>query len=134
MQKEKNIKILHIITRLIVGGAQENVLFRTKYLAQNGFDVYLVSGPTSGPEGHIPLEGIKDKVKFFIIPELVREINIFKDIIALTKLYLFIKRNNFDIVHTHTSKAGVLGRLAAKLAKVPIIIYTPHGNMFYVEK
>ena len=74
MQKEKNIKILHIITRLIVGGAQENVLFRTKYLAQNGFDVYLVSGPTSGPEGHIPLEGIKDKVKFFIIPELVREI------------------------------------------------------------
>jgi len=128
---KKNIKIAHIITRLIEGGAQESVLLTTKYLARSGFNVYLVSGPTMGPEGHISIEGIKGKVKLYIIPELIREISFFKDITAFVKLFLFIKRNNFDIVHTHTSKAGILGRLAAWFARVPVIIHTPHGHFFY---
>ena len=128
---KKNIKIAHIITRLIEGGAQESVLLTTKYLAKRGFDVYLVSGPTSGPEGFISLEEIKGKVKLFIVPELIRDINLFKDLAALFKLYRFIKKNDFDIVHTHTSKAGTLGRLAARLAGVRVVIHTPHGHFFY---
>ncbi len=129
--EKKKIKIAHVITRLIKGGAQENVLLTARHLAERGLDVYLVSGFTSGPEGHISLDGIKDTVKFFTIPELTREINVVKDIIAFIKLYLFIKRNKFDIVHTHTSKAGILGRLAASLARTPVIIHTPHGHLFY---
>lgn len=129
--EKKRIKVAHIITRLIQGGAQESVLLTAKYLAARDFDIYLISGPSLGPEGSISLDEIKDKVKLFIIPELIREINIFKDLIAFIKLYVFIKKNGFDIVHTHTSKAGMLGRLAAGCAATPVIIHTPHGHFFY---
>ena len=129
--RDRKIRVLHIITRLIKGGAQENTLITVLGLRDKGYDVVLASGPTSGPEGEIESYARAMGVKLLIIPELVREPNLFKDIVSTAKLYNLIVRHKFDIVHTHTSKAGIVGRLAAKLASAPIIVHTPHGHIFH---
>lgn len=125
------IKVLHVITRLIVGGAQENTLFTIAGLDKIRYDVMLASGPSIGPEGDMQDFVNKHNIPFVKIPELVREIHPVKDIAAFIKLCNLIKKERFDIVHTHTSKAGILGRLAAKTAGCGIIIHTPHGHLFY---
>jgi len=128
---KKKFKVLHIITRLIVGGAQENTLLTVSGLNQkDAYDVWLLSGPTQGPEGSLE-EKAKLYNKFVILPQLVRNVNPLLDFIALIRLYIFIKKQGFEIVHTHSSKAGILGRLAAKLAGVPVIIHTVHGLPFF---
>jgi glycosyltransferase involved in cell wall biosynthesis len=125
------VRVLHIITRLVKGGAQENTLLTVLGLKAKGYQVVLASGPTLGPEGEIESKARAQGVDLIIIPELIREINLFKDIICTFKLYNLIRKEHFDIVHTHTSKAGIIGRLAAWLAGVPIIIHTPHGHIFH---
>ncbi len=127
------IRILHIITRMIRGGAQESTLLLVDGLKDPpyNYDVVLCSGPTFGPEGEIISEINRNRIPFFIINDLVRNPNLIKDLKALIKLYNLMKKIPFDIVHTHTSKAGVLGRIAAKLAGVPIIIHSPHGHIFH---
>ncbi len=130
-RKIGQIRVLHIITRLIVGGAQENTVATVMGLDKDKYWVMLASGPTSGSEGSLQDMVKANDVRFVKIPELVREISPFKDMIAFLKLYRLIKRYRFDIVHTHTSKAGVVGRCAARLAGCPIIIHTPHGHVFY---
>ena len=124
-------KILYIITRLILGGAQKDTISSVALLRGNGYDAALLSGPSGGPEGDLKDFARINGVDVVEIPELKREIDPLKDIIALFKIYRFIKNNRFDIVHTHTSKAGFLGRLAARLAGVRIIVHTPHGHVFY---
>ncbi|MBU1727282.1 MAG: glycosyltransferase [Candidatus Omnitrophica bacterium] len=128
---DRKIRVLHIITRLIKGGAQENTLITILGLREKGYDVVLASGPTSGPEGEIESYARAMGVKLVIIPELVRQPSLYKDIAATVKIYNLITRHKFDIVHTHTSKAGIVGRLAAKLASAPIIVHTPHGHIFH---
>ncbi|MBU4478799.1 MAG: glycosyltransferase family 4 protein [Candidatus Omnitrophica bacterium] len=133
-EQKRPIRVVHIITRLIIGGAQENTLLTVFGLQlKGGYEVTLLSGPTTGPEGSLVEKALK-KTTFVILPELRRRINLFFDLIAFIKLYFFIKNGRFDIVHTHSSKAGILGRLAAKLAKAPIIIHTIHGLPFYEEQ
>ena len=129
MVENKKIRVLHIITRLDKGGSAENTLFTVAHLGSE--KAFLLSGETYDPQGTI--RGfIKERgINWVIIPELIREIDVFKDIQAFWKLYRYIKRNKFDIVHTHSSKAGMLGRWAAKLAGVKIIVHTPHGHIFY---
>ena len=128
--KEK-IKIAHIITRLIIGGAQENTLITVNGLQNNpDYAATLISGPTYGPEGS--LESAARRVSpLVIIPALRRNINPFHDARALLMLYRLLKKERFTIVHTHSSKAGILGRLAAKLAKTPYIVHTIHGMPFF---
>lgn len=123
------IKVAHIITRMCQGGAQENTYLTVKYLMEKNFHVDLITGRLSKGEKEIrfPL----DDINVIHIDELVREINPLKDLIAFLKIYRILKNGKYDIVHTHTSKAGVLGRIAAKFAKVPVIIHTPHGHVFY---
>ncbi|HDD64963.1 MAG TPA: glycosyltransferase family 1 protein [Firmicutes bacterium] len=123
------IKVAHIITRMCQGGAQENTYLTVKYLMKKNFHVDLITGRLSKGEKEIrfPL----DDINVIHIDELVREINPLKDLIAFLKIYRILKNGKYDIVHTHTSKAGVLGRIAAKFAKVPVIIHTPHGHVFY---
>jgi len=130
-KKQNNIKVLHIITRLIKGGAQENTLLTVVNLDETRYQTALVSGPSVGSEGEIESKARRLGVDLTIIPELIREISPIIDLRALYKLYRFIKRGKYDIVHTHSSKAGIVGRLAAKLAGVPIIIHSPHSHIFY---
>ena len=84
----KKIKIGHIITRLIIGGAQENTIFTVEGLRKKGYDVTLISGPALGPEGSLIGETRKKGIRLIIIPELRRAINPFLDTIALVKLII----------------------------------------------
>src|SRR5688500_9088933 len=123
---ENPIRVLHIITRMIVGGAQENTLLSVVGLdAMPEYEVTLVSGIDKGKEGEL-LSEARDTCNLIVLPEMGRSINPFSDVLALWKLYKLIKRGGYHIVHTHSSKAGVLGRLAAWLAGTPIIVHTLH--------
>jgi glycosyltransferase involved in cell wall biosynthesis len=131
--QRKRIKVLHIITRLVLGGAQQNTMITASRLDPERFEVMLISGPQTGPEGEIIGEVRRRGIRLRILRQLVREINPFKDLVALARLYLMIRSEGFDIVHTHSSKAGILGRLAARMAQVPVIVHTVHGWGFHDE-
>ena len=121
------IRVLHIITRLIVGGAQENTMLTADLLDKSVWDVAVLCGPQTGVEGSLIPEVRRRNIPLTIEPALVREVNPAKDLLALLRLTRFIKRGNYTIVHTHSSKAGILGRWAAKLAGTPVIVHTVHG-------
>jgi len=125
------IRVLHIITRMIQGGAQENTLLTVEGLNQKGrFQASLVSGIDRGPEGEL-LSRVPRNTRLIIVPELGRSINPFADLRALFKLYHIIRSGHYHIVHTHSSKAGVLGRIAARFARTPFIVHTIHGLAFH---
>ncbi len=125
------MKIIHVITRLIVGGAQENTITSVLGLRQKpGLDVSLISGPATGPEGSLENAVADIPGLLTILPELVRRIQPWKDSIALRRLTSLFRETHPDIVHTHSGKAGVLGRLAAARAGVPVIVHTIHGPSF----
>ncbi|MDQ2654128.1 MAG: glycosyltransferase family 4 protein [Chloroflexota bacterium] len=122
--------MLHVITRMIIGGAQENTLLTAAGIGQiPGYEVHLVSGVDTGTEGEMSasVPGIS---RFIVIPEMRRSVNPVADAIALWKLYRFMRREQFDIVHTHLAKAGILGRLAARMAGVPVVVHGLHGMVF----
>jgi len=136
------MKIVHIITRLILGGAQENTLITCKLLAQRGHDVTLITGPAIGPEGQLFDQTKKQKYKVILINELRRPIEPVKDYISYRKIKKYLRELQPDIVHTHSAKAGILGRFAAhslraeKLkSEIPNlklgIVHTIHGLAFH---
>ena len=112
------MKILHIITRLDKGGSAENTM---ETVFRLGSEAVLLTGKTYDPKGNIHAFIRKHRINWIEVPELVREIALIKDLKVFMKLYKYIKRNKFDIVHTHSSKAGILGRWAAWLAGVKIM-------------
>lgn len=120
-------RVLHIITRLIIGGAQENTMLTAALLDPASFAVDVVSGPQTGPEGSLIEEVRARGVPLTIEPLLVREISPLRDVRALLALYHHIRRGHYAVVHTHSSKAGILGRWAAWLARTPVIVHTVHG-------
>jgi glycosyltransferase involved in cell wall biosynthesis len=125
------MRVVHIITRLIVGGAQENTISTVLGLRQKpDIDVYLISGPTSGPEGSLVGRVAGIPGLYYETPHLIRPVHPIKDVLALRDLVWLLKKLKPDIVHTHSGKAGVIGRIAAKLARTPIIIHTIHGPSF----
>ena len=129
------MKIVHIITRLILGGAQENTLITCKLLAQRGHDVTLITGPALGPEGEL-FEQTKDHgYKVVIIDRLRRAINPYNDTVSYFQIKKHLRQLQPDIVHTHSAKAGILGRLAANQLKTqnPKLktIHTIHGLAFH---
>jgi glycosyltransferase involved in cell wall biosynthesis len=131
MSETRPLRVLHIITRLIVGGAQENTLLTCEGLAaMPEYDVTLATGIDRGPEGDL-LGRAEKSVKLVLVPELGRAISPIADTRALWKLYRLIRRGHYHIVHTHSSKAGVLGRIAAKLAGTPLIVHTLHSLVFH---
>ena len=127
----KPIRVLHIITRMIVGGAQENTLLSVVGLdAMPEYEVDFISGIDKGKEGEL-LSQARETTNLIIVPEMGRSINPFSDLVAFWKLYKLIEKGRYHIVHTHSSKAGVLGRLAAWLAGTPIIVHTLHSLVFH---
>ncbi len=129
------MRVTHLITRLVIGGAQENTLATLSGLRrQPGVEVKLIAGPTIGPEGS--LEDAARNIfqsqpaDFTIVPELVRPVHPLKDFVALRKLEKLLREQQPDLVHTHSGKAGILGRLAARRAGVPIIVHHIHGPSF----
>ncbi|HAH20731.1 MAG: hypothetical protein A2Y00_07420 [Omnitrophica WOR_2 bacterium GWF2_43_52] len=127
----RKIRIAHVITRMDWGGSPDIVRILCDSLDPETFDAWLVIGKTEYPSAKTTefLEKFKDKT--IVIPQLKRDIDVLNDFLALVRLCLLLQRHRFDIVHTHTAKAGFLGRLAAKLAGVKKVIHTPHGNNFY---
>jgi glycosyltransferase involved in cell wall biosynthesis len=132
-------KIMHIITRLDMGGSAQNTLLTCRELA-GAYETVLLhglareSGMTDAESDRLAdgkREAASREVKFIPVASLVRPINPVRDFFALSALLWHIWRERPDVVHTHTSKAGILGRLAARMAGVPHIVHTPHGHVFY---
>ncbi len=126
------MRIAHVITRMIVGGAQENTLFNCEDLVrEHGDDVLLITGPAIGPEGDLLSQGRGENVPVVYVPALQRSIHPWRD----TRSYFAVKRilRDFkpDVVHTHSAKGGMLGRLAASALNVPAIVHTVHGAPFH---
>lgn len=125
------MRVTHVITRLIVGGAQENTVASVLGLKETpGVEVHLVSGAETGPEGSLAGAFDGSPETLTLLPELVRSIEPWKDLLARRRLTEIFRAQKPDIVHTHSGKAGVLGRLAAHQARVPVIIHTIHGPSF----
>jgi len=123
------LRIGHVITRLIVGGAQENTIATCRGLRGRGHEVDLISGPQAGPEGSLLAQTADLPVT--IIDELRREPNPLLDLKAGRALARLFRERRYDVVHTHSGKAGILGRFAAKRAGVPVVVHTIHGPSFY---
>lgn len=131
------MRIMHISTRLILGGSQENTVLSCEGQVRRGHEVSLVFGPIYGPEG-----SLLDRVKRFRTPDgrtiqaietpnLVRELNPIKDWKCYWDLRKLMREWKPDVVHTHSSKAGILGRMAAWMQRVPCVIHTIHGPPFH---
>lgn len=125
------MRVVHVITRLIVGGAQENTIATVLGLRnQPGLSVELLAGPTTGPEGSLEECVTRVPGLFTRVPELVRPVNPWRDWKCFRKLTAHFRERRPDLVHTHSGKAGILGRLAARKAGVPVIVHTIHGPSF----
>jgi len=130
------MKIVHIITRLILGGAQENTLITCRVLAERGHEVTLITGPALGPEGALFEQTRGQKYDIIVVDKLRRAINPFYDTISYFEIRRILKEIRPDVVHTHSAKAGILGRLAGysltRKAKCrPFVVHTIHGLAFH---
>lgn len=125
------MKVVHVITRLILGGAQENTLHNVEdQHTLHGDDVILVTGPAEGPEGSLMRRAQAGGFRTVILPELRRSIDPLNDWRAYRSLTKLFCEEKPDLIHTHSSKAGILGRFAARSAKIPVV-HTIHGAAFH---
>lgn len=128
------MRIAHIITRLIVGGAQENTLLSCQGQHDLGHDVTLITGPSLGPEGSLMERASSHGYKIEVIDAMRRAILPLKDFRTYKQLVRRLRELQPDVVHTHSSKAGIIGRWAAARAGVPVVIHTIHGLAFTASK
>lgn len=124
------MKIVHIITRLIVGGAQENTLLSCEGQHDLGHEVTLITGPPLGPEGSLMDRATSYGYGVEVIDDMRRSILPLKDWRSYRWMIQRLREIQPDVVHTHSSKAGIIGRWAARRAGVPRIIHTIHGLAF----
>jgi glycosyltransferase involved in cell wall biosynthesis len=126
------MRIAHVITRMIVGGAQENTLLCCEDLIRrHGDEVLLITGPPLGPEGSLLDRAMAGGVPLEIIPSLRRSIHPWRDAVSYWELKKSLRRFRPDVVHTHSAKGGMLGRAAAWSLGVPAVIHTVHGAPFH---
>ncbi|MCK5133406.1 MAG: glycosyltransferase family 4 protein [Candidatus Sabulitectum sp.] len=129
---EKKTTVLHIITKMAVGGAQMNTLISCREISKMGYPSAVLTGPEISPEGTFSDLSEKYGIPVFTAPHLIRKLSPFHDIKAFFEIRNIIDQNDFSIVHTHGSKAKFLGRLAAAHAKTPVkIVQTVHGWSFF---
>jgi glycosyltransferase involved in cell wall biosynthesis len=125
------MRIVHVITRLILGGAQENTLLSVddqQHLWHD--DATLITGPAIGPEGSLIERARARQLDLRIIPELRREIHPLRDWRSYRQIVRLLRQIKPQIVHTHSSKAGILGRAAAHRLRIPVV-HTVHGSPFH---
>lgn len=122
----RGVRVCHVITRLDLGGAQDNTLYTVSHLRPPFLPSLLC-----GPGGILDEEARRLGVPLWFVPSLQRDIRPQRDLAALLHLARLLREERPDIVHTHSSKAGILGRLAARLAGVPHIVHTIHGYGFH---
>jgi len=122
----------HVITRLIIGGAQENTVFTVEGLVRKGHETDLITGPTEGPEGSLE-DGVRRAgIGIIRIGSLIRRVDPFCDLHALIRLVLLFRRKRYDVIHTHSAKGGILGRIAARIASPSsVVVHTVHGLSFH---
>jgi glycosyltransferase involved in cell wall biosynthesis len=124
---DRRYRILHLITRLELGGAQQNTLFCTTRHSRRHFDVWLVAGQG----GILDDEALAvPDARVHLVPYLRHPVAPRWDPLAVLRLRDLFRRERIDLVHTHSSKAGIVGRLAAFLAGVPVVVHTVHGWSF----
>lgn len=131
MNEPRRPRVALIVTLFSIGGATETVVSLARGLRDDGFDVIIVSGPHVPSEGDMLPAARALGLDVRILPRLVRNIHPWNDLHTLGQLISIIRKGHIDILHTHSSKAGVLGRLAAWIARVPIIVHTIHGVPFH---
>jgi len=128
--KQHPIKVVRIIARMNIGGPALHVTFLTAGLEPKGFKTVLVSGVENPGEGSLKDWARTRGVEPIVIPEIVGEASFrFRDVKAILKAYHLIRKERPLIVHTHTAKAGFVGRIAARLAGVPLVVHTYHGHV-----
>jgi glycosyltransferase involved in cell wall biosynthesis len=134
------IKVIHVITRFDKGGSAENTFLTVRGLDKSRYDVLLIKGISSRSDAGAPearaveanISAMREHhVRVASVRHLVRNLQPVSDLIAFFSLLRIIRRERPHIVHTHTSKAGILGRWAAYLCGVPVIVHTPHGHVFW---
>lgn len=123
----QKIRVVHIITQLELGGAQLNTLYTVENLDPERFETFLIAGP-GGMQDERARKSMGER--FFQIPSMGRTLSPFKDFKAFLEIKKLLNELQPDIVHTHSSKAGVLGRWAANRAGVPHVIHSIHGWAF----
>lgn len=130
----ERVKVLHLITHLGFGGALDNTLLTVKGHSRDRYEVHLAAGAIEPGEDYADwsarAQGYADAL--FIFPSLGRSVQLLRDIRALHQLTDFMREQNYQIVHTHTTKAGILGRIAARRARVPVVIHTFHAFAWQV--
>ena len=127
----RRIRVLQLITRLIVGGAQEHAIVAAEKLDPTRFDSHLWTGSEAGREGSLLEEARRRGVRVRVLPHLVRRVDPAADARITLELARLFRRERFDILSTHSSKAGIVGRVAARLAGVPVVVHNVHGWGFH---
>ncbi len=122
--------VAHVITKLAVGGAQQTALDLCEGLAGDGWETVLLAGPEIDVEGSLAGESARRGIRVVQVPHLRRAVRPLRDLAATLWLLRWFRHHAPAIVHTHSSKAGALGRLAARLGGVPAIVHTVHGWSF----
>lgn len=126
------MRVAHVITRMIIGGAQENTLYNCLDLIRDyGDDVLLITGPSLGPEGNLLDQAHAQGLPVKELPHLVRNINPITDWKGYQEVKAAIREFQPDVVHTHSAKGGMLGRRGATALNVPAVIHTVHGAPFH---
>ncbi len=127
----KKLKILEIITLFSIGGATETVVSMAEGLIKKGYIVHVATGPNIISEGSMYETAKEKNIQVFTFKDLKRDINILRDFKIIIELAIFIHKGKYDIVHTHSSKAGVVGRIAGWFAGTPAVVHTVHGLPFH---
>ncbi len=127
----ERIRVMRIISRMNIGGPAVHVVLLNAGLDPQKYDCLLVTGSEGVSEGSLRDLAESNHLRLSVIPELGREISPRSDLVTLLKLYRLMRRERPHIVHTHTAKAGFVGRIAARLARVPVVLHTFHGHVFH---
>jgi len=130
VENDGRVRVLRVIARLNIGGPAKHVALLTKRLDPTVYDTTLVCGKISPEEGDMGYYAEQMGVQPIVLAGLRRNISILDDVVVLWRMYRLMRQLRPHIVHTHTAKAGFIGRFAAWMAGVPVIVHTFHGHVF----